>query len=446
MRPRRYGLALRRGTSGRQLKPAGSDAQKTASRLAIGVIVAWLATVVVWVTLAPFSPRPSPTSVTLAVPTSAIDIVGNIVLVAPFSAAVYLARMRTSGTRRTIDALVASMLLSLSVELAQLGVAGRVVSPIDVLLNLVGALGACAIVRRVLARGASEARVLAAIVLPVYVLVSAHAIQTSLGAARGMRLEGWDPSMPLVAGREPDGSRRYRGLIEGARACAGIAGSALCVEPNADAASRRALAEAATSTQRFVLAAEVMSANDAQIGPARIITFSADPERRNATLGQTGTRLVLRLRTPLAGDNGAHPELHLPGAVSAAERTRVTALFDRGDIELESRPMNGALIRGDFRFRLLTAWTLYRETQRITPADLRRGRLIAALVLFVPVGVLASIAVRRSLRLPASACLAIILVAVADGLMGRFPIPLELALASSAALLGAIVATRWTEG
>lgn len=48
-----------------------------------------------------------------------------------------------------------------------------------------------------------------------------------------------------------------------------------------------------------------------QTGPARIISFSESAASRNFTLGQSGDTLVLRLRTPATGSNGAHPEVPL---------------------------------------------------------------------------------------------------------------------------------------
>jgi len=48
-----------------------------------------------------------------------------------------------------------------------------------------------------------------------------------------------------------------------------------------------------------------------QKGPARIISFSENASSRNFTVGQTDNHLVLRLRTPLSGENGSSPEIVL---------------------------------------------------------------------------------------------------------------------------------------
>lgn len=46
-----------------------------------------------------------------------------------------------------------------------------------------------------------------------------------------------------------------------------------------------------------------------QSGPARIVSLSADTSHRNFTLGQEGKNLVLRLRTPVTGNNGSNPQI-----------------------------------------------------------------------------------------------------------------------------------------
>ena len=65
-----------------------------------------------------------------------------------------------------------------------------------------------------------------------------------------------------------------------------------------------------------------------QGGPARIVSFSADPYRRNFTLGQQDDRLLLRLRTPQTGENGMKPETTLCKVREAAEHHVVVTYRD----------------------------------------------------------------------------------------------------------------------
>lgn len=61
---------------------------------------------------------------------------------------------------------------------------------------------------------------------------------------------------------------------------------------------------AAMRSGRLELVLRVRSLALDQDGPARILTLSADPYRRNLTLGQEGADLVARLRTPATDRNG----------------------------------------------------------------------------------------------------------------------------------------------
>lgn len=65
--------------------------------------------------------------------------------------------------------------------------------------------------------------------------------------------------------------------------------------------------------QNNALTIEAMLRPDtfAQDGPTRILTFSDGPMRRNFTLGQEKDLLILRLRTPQTGENGANPQVTL---------------------------------------------------------------------------------------------------------------------------------------
>lgn len=66
------------------------------------------------------------------------------------------------------------------------------------------------------------------------------------------------------------------------------------------------------ATSQFTLGAVVATADIMQHGPARIISLSADDENRNFTLGQKGSDLVFRVRTPITGKNATSYQLNVP--------------------------------------------------------------------------------------------------------------------------------------
>jgi hypothetical protein len=67
----------------------------------------------------------------------------------------------------------------------------------------------------------------------------------------------------------------------------------------------------------------------AHTGPARIVSISDSPWRRNVTLGQENRTLHFRVRNRLNGDNGIRRELVCPDAVGD-EPTHLVATYDQG--------------------------------------------------------------------------------------------------------------------
>ena len=87
-----------------------------------------------------------------------------------------------------------------------------------------------------------------------------------------------------------------------------------------------------------------------QTGPARIISFSLDPYRRNFTLGQERSRLILRLRTPLTGDNGMKPQTDLC-SLRPAQFHHVIVSYRTGQLMcyLDGRSvLDSSSVQGDF--------------------------------------------------------------------------------------------------
>ena len=110
------------------------------------------------------------------------------------------------------------------------------------------------------------------------------------------------------------------------------------------------LLEACRNSNALTLEVEFTASNTQQRGPARIVSFSSDPYRRNFTLGQEADRLVLRLRTPLTGDNGMNPQTTL-GRVVAGRRHRLVVTYMPGRLtwRMDGRPAGESeAVRGDF--------------------------------------------------------------------------------------------------
>jgi VanZ family protein len=79
-----------------------------------------------------------------------------------------------------------------------------------------------------------------------------------------------------------------------------------------------------------------LTSNDAaQLGPARILTYSAGPYLRNLTIGQAAESLVLRLRRDAADPNGRAGELILPGVFAPNQPVHVLVRHDSSGTSIE---------------------------------------------------------------------------------------------------------------
>jgi hypothetical protein len=301
------------------------------------------------------------------------DFVLNMLLYAPLGAVLwrhwqhYLTRPITAET----VAGVAGAVISATLEYLQAFLPTRDSSLIDVVANTAGALVGALAYRRWRAtiwaaiarwRGSPVlmARLLIGFTLTALALSGTLQTRTSLG--------NWSPEYPLLVGNERTGDRPWRGRVfsleltdaattpalarrfseEGWWPGSGTPLAAFVFSgspPYRDAtgnvtsldwsaplhgSSHQAgvdlpgrpwlqtagpavhLARRFRETDAFTLRVRCATADVHQQGPARIMSNSWDPGLRNLTLGQQNRDLVLRLRTPATGPNGANPELVVP--------------------------------------------------------------------------------------------------------------------------------------
>ena len=188
---------------------------------------------------------------------------------------------------------------------------------------------------------------------------------------RSVRLSNWDTSFPLVVGNEAVGRRQWSGRVEwvsfswpgdsyqlgGEYQFTGEAPFDFLGEPDATLpplvwregpaspsgeqgvmigpgewlATETPFSDFSAGARAhnwFSMAVRAATSDPTQRGPARIVSISADAERRNVTLGQDKDALIIRLRTPAGGENGQKPELLVPG-VFADERPRMITVSYR---------------------------------------------------------------------------------------------------------------------
>ena len=253
------------------------------------------------------------------------------------------------------------------------------------------------------------------------------------------RLSHWDNQFPLIVGNEQTQDRPWRGTLarlyladraftadEVARGLAGESalsvgggslganydfatagetnfpplvtqgGGAIMITPDGVALSEdgwlasdgavTAVSQALSTTSQFTLGLTAASGNLAQDGPARLMSISGDPYQRNLTVGQEGTALVLRFRTPLTGENGRTPELIIPGVFTDGAMREILVTYDGTAVRLSlDAPTNV------YAIELVPAVALFIKTfpKEVGQMRLSRGntavfRLLYTICLFLP--------------------------------------------------------------
>jgi hypothetical protein len=106
---------------------------------------------------------------------------------------------------------------------------------------------------------------------------------------------------------------------------------------SADAGGK--ITEAIEAGSAFSVELWIRTASLGQAGPARLISFSENPEKRNFTLGQQGDQIHFRVRTPITGPNGSYIQLKVPCVITDSAWRHIIAVFNRGAARLY---VNGA--------------------------------------------------------------------------------------------------------
>ncbi|OKH23048.1 hypothetical protein NIES593_11360 [Hydrococcus rivularis NIES-593] len=89
-----------------------------------------------------------------------------------------------------------------------------------------------------------------------------------------------------------------------------------------------AIAQKIGAASQFTIGIVLATADTRQYGPARILSLSSDLFQRNFTLGQEGSDLVFRLRTPVTGTNGNHPDFVVANVFSDTDFHRSIVTYN----------------------------------------------------------------------------------------------------------------------
>ncbi|HDQ44804.1 MAG TPA: VanZ family protein [bacterium] len=92
----------------------------------------------------------------------------------------------------------------------------------------------------------------------------------------------------------------------------------------------KTLTERLKAASQLTISLWLRPADPEQVGPARIVSISRNPERRNVTLGQEGRRLTLRVRTPQTWKNASRIPLYSDRVFEDTRYRHVAATFHHG--------------------------------------------------------------------------------------------------------------------
>jgi glycopeptide antibiotics resistance protein len=152
------------------------------------------------------------------------------------------------------------------------------------------------------------------------------------------------------------------------------------------------LTDEIVKASQFSLGITVATRDAEQEGPARILSVSADPMRRNFTLGQDADDLIFRLRTPFTGTNGGEPRLRVPSVFSTMETKHVVLTYDGTDLL--------AYVNGSLKPNRLTLTPGVAALGYLFDRHASRAHLYSVVynaMVFIPFGLLLALSLNKSI-------------------------------------------------
>jgi len=290
------------------------------------------------------------------------DVIANLFLFMPFGFWLRFASTQLKPDRAVTlpHAVLAGFGLSLAVELAQLFLV-RSTCVTDLFSNTAGTVLGFVFINQILRLIHWFRKQL---LRPFGIMITAMVLvligYIFLLPVHKSNLSNWNPDYPLVFYNEASEDRPWEGeiqdciflnkaldaeqirLIHNNRSwkledsSSATFGISLSVPPNTGekpphtGSLGQVIAPRLMETSQLTLLLRVRTARLDQSGPARIVTQSMDPSRRNWTLGQMGKRLVFRVRTPISGRNGSRFQLITPDCILDTNWHAVAATYRRG--------------------------------------------------------------------------------------------------------------------
>ncbi|MEM1283672.1 MAG: hypothetical protein AAGG81_08990 [Chlamydiota bacterium] len=90
-------------------------------------------------------------------------------------------------------------------------------------------------------------------------------------------------------------------------------------------------------SSEFTLYTSIQALAKNQTGPARIISISKDAYNRNLTIAQSMEDLIIRLRTPLTGNNGMKPEFVVRDVFATLNTQPIILIYDGATLKVYTK-------------------------------------------------------------------------------------------------------------
>lgn len=210
------------------------------------------------------------------------------------------------------------------------------------------------------------------------------------------------------------------------------------------------VAREVANTNECTVMLTASSARNDQYLVARLVTISAGAWERNLTIGQDGSNLVVRVRTPTTGVNGNGPEFVLRDVFIDPTPRRIIVTFARATLNVF---VDNLAWHGEARLtpEAATIWAMYPRDNwkfQLDSNDAERSALIYRAITFLPLGALTAATVnllrRRARERVTVACVilgaTIVLMESLITTLGGQPLSLAHPIASAiAAFIGILI-------
>lgn len=149
------------------------------------------------------------------------------------------------------------------------------------------------------------------------------------------------------------------------------------------------LTQRTMDSSQFTLIVTVATNKTHQTGPARIVSLSGDTSHRNFTLGQEENHLIFRLRTPFIGENG-YPECIVEDVFSTTDPRNLIISYNGSVLQIYVDKASNP-----YTFEFSPGAVAYSYLFPIKPSFLTGYKIIWYAIIFIPLGILVSIKIKK---------------------------------------------------